>query len=720
MRNPFSKLILIWAVVLCLPCTLMFPAPPDEGMYPLSEILKLDLKSAGLKIPITDIYNPSGTSLVDALVRLGGCTGSFVSGNGLILTNHHCTFDFVRQASTVEKNYLADGFYAASREEEIPAQGLTCMITESYKDVSEEILQAASAASVPAERVTLIQKKIRELTKSEEKSNPGIKAEVSEMFTGKTYILFRYKILKDVRLVFVPPRSVGDFGGENDNWVWPRHTGDFTFVRAYVGPDGKPAEYSKNNIPFIPKRFLKVNPNGVDENDFVFVLGYPGRTFRHFPAKYMEFQEKYQLPYVSKLFESFISLYEELGKNNPELALKYSSRIKTLANTEKNYRGKILGLQRLELVKQKQAEEAELQQFILADQIRTAAYKDLLHDIDEAYMEQCALGRTSFFVSSIRARIYASRLATQLIEYKSEMCKPENDRKSAYSAKNRALLFEGYAEDLKEADCYVDGLLLKRIISEAVTLPELSNFEPLSQFRNKTEEQLTSEINSLLNHSIVFDSAKFMSAVKDSSNLSWQVDPLISFMMKLDTAYKPIEKRYETINGKLNVLLPKYLDVKHDFKQKSFVPDANSTLRLTYGYVRGYTPVDATYYKPITTLAGVMEKGVAGGVYTVSPKLRALYDKKDFGRFRHKKLNDVPVDILYNMDTTGGNSGSPVLNAWGEMIGLNFDRAFEATINDFAWSESYSRSIGADIRYILFVTQKLGGADKLLNELGVE
>ena len=290
--------------------------PPDEGMFPLSEIHKLDLKKAGLKIDQNEIYNPNGTSLVDALVNVGGCTGSFVSNEGLIITNHHCAFSAVQQASTPENDYLNKGLVAKSHEEEIEAKGLTCRITDSYEDVSDRVLGAVAQVTDPASRLQLINTTMKNIAAEAEKKDPSIKAEVSEMFIGKTYVLFRYKTILDVRLVYVPNRQIGEFGGETDNWVWPRHTGDFSFMRAYVGKDGKPAKYSKDNVPYTPKKFLKVNANGTDEEDFVFILGYPGRTFRHRPAEFIEYQQKFVLPYVSELYDFQNKTMENAGKKD--------------------------------------------------------------------------------------------------------------------------------------------------------------------------------------------------------------------------------------------------------------------------------------------------------------------------------------------------------------------------------------------------------------------
>ena len=333
---------------------------PEEGMYPLSEIHKINLVEAGLKIDPFEVYNPNGISLIDALVKVGGCTGSFVSKDGLILTNHHCAFGAINIASTPENNHLENGFLAETKLDEIPAHGVTVRITESYEDVSEKVLNGINEIEDLTERQKIISKRMNEIGEEADDPENSIEGRVSEMFKGKSYVLFRYRMIKDVRIVYAPPRKIGEFGGETDNWVWPRHTGDFTFMRAYVAPDGSASEYAEDNIPFSPKRFLKVNPNGANEGDFTFILGYPGRTFRHYPSYFIEYQENYQLPYISKTYDWMIDKLENLSKDNTEFELKFASRIKGLANTSKNYKGKLRGLKRINLVEQKRNEEKEL------------------------------------------------------------------------------------------------------------------------------------------------------------------------------------------------------------------------------------------------------------------------------------------------------------------------------------------------------------------------
>ncbi len=698
------------------------PPAPEEGMFPLSEIRNLDLRSAGLKISIDEVYNPNGISIVDALVNVGGCTGSFVSPEGLIFTNHHCVFDAVQKASTTENNYLKDGFLAKTRNEEIIASGLTCRITDSYEDVSDLILKAADEAEDISKRSEAISKKIREIIREEEEKDPSIKAEVSEMFIGQSYVLFRYKTINDVRIVYAPPRSIGEFGGESDNWVWPRHTGDFAFLRAYVAPDGSPAKYSEENIPYSPKKYLKVNPNGAEEGDFVFLLGYPGRTFKHYPSHYIRYQQEYQLPYISGFFRWMINLYEEKGEADPEFALRISPRIKAYANVEKNYNGKLIGLERLNLVQKKIDEEKELQQFIESDPQLKEKYNEVLSEIEKVYAETLAKGRLPFIFTMLIRNVSAYNLANLLIDYASEIDKPSSERKSLFRDDNRLTMFLQIHDIYNEMNPEIDKRVLTKILYDAASFPEVNNVNPFNRFSGAAlNKNIISEfVTNILENSIIYDREKYLELFdKTSDEIKNIDDPLLNFTREVYQTKQEEDKLTAVREGKLNILLAKLMDMKKLWMDKSFIPDANRTLRLTYGYVRGYSPADAVYYSPITTLRGLIEKGRDEGEYYLPKVIRELYNKKDFGRFKHPKLNDVPVAILYNTDTSGGNSGSPVLNAYGEVVGVNFDRSFEATINDFVWSEDYSRSIGVDIRYVLWVTQKVAGADFLLEELGV-
>jgi hypothetical protein len=697
-------------------------SPADEGMYPISEIHKLNLKAKGLKIDSKSIYNPNGIGLIDAVVQLSGCTGSFISADGLILTNHHCAFGAVTAASSRENDYVTNGFFAKTREDEIQARGISARILESYRDVSKEVLGVLSEKMDLAERTKAIDKKIREIVVEAEKKYTGKRAEVSEMFAGKTYVLFLSTILRDVRLVYVPPRSIGEFGGENDNWVWPRHTGDFSFLRAYAAADGSPAEYSAANVPYHPKKFLKVNPAGVNEGDFAFILGYPGRTFRHRTSHYMAYEENVRMPYIADLFEWEIATMEAMGKNDRAIALKNDARIKGLANTMKNYRGKLLGLKRLHLTANKQEEEMALQRFIDADAQRRAQYGTVLEEIGKVYQEMTDRGTSELILDNFRSAPQLLSYGFTLYESALEMQKPDLERLPAYMERNLANTKQALRQGLQNYYEPTDKAILKHLVMQALSLPENQRIDVIDkQFRNRSEEEIDRTIDQAYAQTQLTDEATLLGAFgKPIAELRQMNDMFIGAAAMLYPTIQKLRETRQRRDGALSKLSALLVDVKQQYQKTNFIPDANSTLRFTFGHIKGYSPVDATYYKPITTLTGVIEKSTGIEPYATPQKVIDLYKAKDFGRYESAKLKDVPVGLLYDMDTTGGNSGSPVLNAYGELVGVNFDRAYEATINDYAWSESYSRSIAVDIRYVLWVTDKVGGADRLFKEIGVQ
>lgn len=697
---------------------------PEEGMFPLSEIQKVDLKKAGLKIDQKEVYNPNGLSLIDALVNVGGCTGSFLSDAGLIITNHHCAFESVQLASTPENDYLTNGFVAKTMEQEIPAKNLTCKITDSYEDVSDKILSSVKDVNDPVERINAINKKIAEIIKEEQAKDASIKPEISEMFIGRTYVLFRYKIIKDVRLVYIPQRAIGEFGGESDNWVWPRHTGDFSFLRAYVAKDGSAATYSKENVPYKPKKFLKVNPNGANDGDFVFILGYPGRTFRNYPSKYVEYQEKFQLPYISSLYEWQNDQMAQTSVNK-ELELKQASRIKRKANVLKNYKGKIKGLSGIQLVNQKYAQEKELQKFIDADPNLKTQYGSLMNNIEMVYneifadakkylvMEQLIPSSNALSAANImlqmRKKILAAKVEEQEKVYKEQ---------SSAAKKQIDALYDTYVLETEKR-------LLKRALLDGLNLPAAEQYNVIPAYsytKYKNHDAFVNKYVDQLFAKTKFNSEKYLSDALDLplKNFMELKDPMLELAVNAAAEVEKKNAIQKVRNGKLNKLLTDFVNVSILFKKTDFIPDANSTLRLTYGHVKGYTPVDATYMKPTTTLTGLIEKGTKEGDYYLPDYIRELYKKKDFGPWLTKDKTDVPLAFLYDMDTTGGNSGSPIMDENGNLVGVNFDRAFEATINDFAWNESYSRSIGCDIRYVLWVAQKVDKADNVIKELGLK
>lgn len=695
----------------------------DEGMYPLSEIKRLNLNKAGMRMSVESLYNPNGVSLIDALVRIGGCTGSFVSDQGLIVTNHHCVFGSVAAASSVNNDYITNGFWAANQSMEIPAQGLTVRITASYEDVSERILAEANKKTNALERLEAIKKQIAILVAEEKKRYPDLLCEVSEMFAGKTYVLFRYQTIQDIRLVYVPQRAIGEFGGESDNWVWPRHTGDFSFARAYVGPDGKPAPYSPNNVPFKPKKFLEINQNGVAENDFVFVLGYPGRTFRHYPAAFIQYQQQYLLPYISKTYDWLINYMNNLGNENDTLRIAYASRIKSLANVTKNYKGKLQGLRRTSLLAQKQAEESEIALFINQKPALNAQYQSLIADVNAQYNQMMRYAPRDLWLGQI-ANAGTIAIAARLSQLRTEALALPKNQQATFLADKLKPIIEGLRNSAPTYHQKMEIDFLTLQTTDALTFNSDNTITAVANWY-KPNFNLTGVA---FNWHRTFMQSKFVNYLllanalekKPTILLGMGKDPIMQFADAVVSQTITSQNERKTIDANLTALLPKWLDVKMMQKPGSFVPDANATLRLTYGNVKGYEPEDATYFHPFTSLKGVLEKNRLGGDYEMPSVIRTLKENNTLGNFIHPQLQDVPVALLYNLDTTGGNSGSPVLDADGRLIGVNFDRAYTATINDFAWNEAYSRSIGVDIRYVLWVTKFVGKADNVLLELGVK
>jgi len=690
----------------------------EEGMHPLSEIRKLDLQKAGFKISVDELYNTNGTSLITTLVNLSGCTGSFVSSNGLILTNHHCSYSAVSAASTVEKNYLQNGFVANSLKEEIQAKGITAKIIESYKDVSDLIISAIKNAKSDQERIKIIREKIKEISEAESDVNNDIEASVSEMLSGKSYILFRYKKINDVRIVFAPPLSIGNFGGEEDNWVWPRHTGDFTFLRAYVAPDGSSKGYSEDNVPYQPAKWLEINHDGVKENDFAFILGYPGRTFRHYPAEFLNYQYKYFLPNTADIYDWLIQQYEDLSANNDTLKLEYAPRIKSLANGMKNYRGKILGISRLDLVDKKFAEEKELMNYITNNNL--TEYDGLFIQFKDLFKTKNNIAEAEILIDRLLSTSNIFSALKFAINYQTEIAKDEQYRQYEYQENNLDKSLNSFYSKLNNINFELEKRIFVKFLLDSKNITSDYKLLPVDLLTINLKSQIDIEnfvASELLNKSSMFFTIKDSLINLKDNDFASSNEKLVSLVYQINKISANIKEINDKYTGGLSRLLPKLVELKMMVENTTFIPDANSTLRLTYGHIKGYTPADAVYYSPFTTLSGIIEKNKKGGEYQIDPRLVELNKNKNTDQYFSKDLNDIPVDFLYNMDTTGGNSGSPILNAYGKLIGLNFDRAYEATINDYAWSPDYSRSIGVDIRYILFITNHFSGAKYLLDEL---
>jgi hypothetical protein len=504
--------------------------------------------------------------------------------------------------------------------------------------------------------------------------------------------------------------------------MWPRHTGDFSFLRAYVAPDGSPADHSLKNVPFRPKRFFQVNANGVNEGDFVFMLGYPGRTYRHQTSHFWAYDEEVRMPYVVDWYGWQIALMEKMGEGDREIALKHLSRIKGLSNTMKNYQGKLRGMKRLGLVKTKKEQEKALQEYILADKDRTERYGGLIKKMGDIAEDKRERAEYELILNYLGRSAILTSFGGTAYEASIERAKPDLERESAYMDRNFSRTKQRLFLSLKNYYEPTDKAILKEMLQRATHLPEEVQIPAVTAIiKDKDpEEAIETFIEDAYSRTKLNDEAVLKDVfTKSTEELMNMKDPFIQLAADLYPTNLLKKEADKARKGLYDQLYAQLLDVKQEFLKTDFIPDANRTLRLTFGRIRGYRPMDAVYYKPVTTLDGVLEKSTGEEPFDTPEKIFALYKAKDFGRFANPDSESVPVCILYDMDTTGGNSGSPVLDARGQLVGVNFDRAWEATINDYAWSASYSRSIGVDIRYVLWVTQKYGGVDYLLKEMGI-
>ncbi|MFY0643182.1 MAG: S46 family peptidase [Bacteroidia bacterium] len=685
----------------------------EEGMFPLSSLSNLELKAAGLKIEPKDIYNTEGNSLVNALVRLGGCTGSFISDQGLIITNHHCVFSSVASLSTPENNYLENGFYAKTNEEELKTT-LPCKITLSFEDVSSEVLKDVAGIDDALEQKKKINENIKALVDSEKTKSPDLTIEVSEMLVGKVYTLFRYKVLNDVRIVYVPPKNIGKFGGETDNWEWPRHNADFSIVRAY-----------ENGVPFTPEKHLQVHAPGTKEGDFTFILGYPGRTYRNQPAEFLEYQNNYILPIISDWFDFRIDAIKNFAGNDVAKQLKYSGTLASLSNVTKNFKGKMQGLQRTDVIASTYAEQEALKQFAESN----SAYKEYLPLFDQSsqlHKRKFELITDNLYFSQLYR---SSKLFAAAYNISNQQAKMESEGVKAFKsslAEKEEELDKTFGPYLRLNDEFsLDYKLMTELLYRLSQseLPELRNAFG-DEWLNKSSVEFKELLDAKLKKSRLMNLAKSSATYKRSKIAFIKAkDPLVTLAASLGPVVQGMQTEMQSVNAQIDAIIPRFNDLELAMNPNSFVPDANGTLRFTYGYIKGYEPEDAVKLSPFTTVEGVLEKAVGSSnpdYFLQDEIIDKLKKIEPADVLKHPEQNSVVVGLLYNMDTTGGNSGSPIMDAYGRLVGVNFDRAYTATINDYAWNESYSRSIGVDIRYVLYIMKYFGKADEALAEMNVE
>ena len=693
----------------------------QEGMWMLTQLKQLDLKKKGLKIPIEDIYSTDKPCLANAILLLDGGSASFVSPEGLVVTNHHVAYTALQRASSVDKDYLNEGFLAKERSAELQAPGYEARLMTSMKDVTGDIQTAVAGISDPVEKDKKTNVKITEITEQEKAKDSDIDAEVVSMYNGKQYILYTYKLFKDVRIVYAPPLSIGNYGGETDNWMWPRHTGDFSFMRVYVSPDGKGSEYSEENVPYKPKVWLKVATGDLDEGDFNFIMGYPGFTTRYRTSTSVHWNLNYNYPFVISNYKAIIDLADDLTKNDPEGKLKVSSLEKGLANTMKNYQGKVDGMIKTNFLQKKIDFEKDFMNWANNTPERKSKYGAILSDEKKQYdVIEKTKDRDNVLniLNGLSGTI--TGVATQLYFVAKEMEKPEEERQPGLTQDALTQLKDNLTYTYNDYYEPLDKAMLLRVLKMAADLPQDQRIDGLNFILNNSNMTLEQWVDDAYKNTKLKDPEFAKSLIgKSSADIEKLNDPFIRLAVNIYPLLDEVTKINEVFSANVIALRKDYLDAIYEWKGSTMYPDANRTIRFTWGPVKGYKPRDAVWYDPFTTLQGVLEKNTGEEPFNAPPRLFTLEDKKDFGRWADPDLGDVPVAFLDQCDITGGNSGSPVMNAKGEIIGIAFDGNYEAMISDWQYDYNLQRCIAVDMRYVLFITEKFGNAGFLLKEMGL-
>lgn len=714
-----------YAIVFTLAILFTSHTIADEGMWLLTQLdrfLISEMQKKGLELTADQIYNPNGTSLKDAIVQLGGGTGSFVSNDGLILTNHHVAFGAIQSVSSVEEDYLKYGFLAETKDQELTIPSYTAQIVVSIKDVTEEIMSAVNDTMSADVRSKTIQAKSREIEKRE-KGATEYECRIAETYNGVKYLLYTYDVIRDIRLVYAPPTAIGNYGGEVDNWYWPRHTGDFALMRAYVAADGKRNKYAKENVPFNPKKFLPISAKGFQEGSFAMIMGFPGRTFRYRTSVEIQLAKDETLPLTMKLFKKRMDIMETAGKKDRAIELKYINRWRSLANTHKNYQGTLEGMKRSNLITQRINQEKQFTEFLDSHPELKAEYGTLLSDIASMYNDLKSFNQKQIVLGQLMNGVDLIRIATRFRDFANNFTMDSTSKDMKPSATSIAELRDFITTTFKNLHIETDKELLTALILFAAELPVEQQVAVISKMvGNKTGEKRERAIKKFVNN--LYDDTKLKTIegcekLMTKSAEDIRDDEFVQFVLDLDKDFVPLQERITQFNAKINFLRGKLLKAWMEWKGENIYPDANRTLRLTYGEIKSYKPRDAVHYHYLTALGGVMEKETGEDPFYVPPKLRQLWETKDFGTYADPYIQDVPVAFLANLDITGGNSGSPVINGKGELIGLAFDGNWEAVVGDYIYQPELNRSISVDSRYILFVLDKFSGAKNILDELQI-
>ncbi|WP_445712792.1 S46 family peptidase [Flavobacterium sp.] len=706
----FLKLLLVLVV---------FQVQAQQGGMWIPSLLKgtneKEMKALGMKISADDIYSVNHSSLKDAVPHFdGGCTAEMISPKGLLLTNHHCGYDNIQSHSTVEHDYLTDGFWAYKMEEELPNKDLTVTFIIKIEDVTNKIFEGVLNLPSESDKQKKIQQNIAALNKSYTRE-AWQETMIRAFYDGNQYLLFVTETFKDVRLVGAPPSSIGKFGSDTDNWVWPRHTGDFSLFRIYADKNNRPAEYSKDNVPYTPKHFFPVSAKGIQENDFTMVMGYPGRTQEYLPSFAVEQIVNDLNPAKIEIRDAALKVQDGFMRKDNAIKIQYASKYAGVANYWKKWIGETKGLKKSNAVAIKKEFEKKFQERVNKEG-KQAEYGTILADFERNYsdIKEYAIARDYFSEVVLRNSEILSfgyRLFQLEQIYNTRGEQAFNDRKNN--------LIVGFEDLYKNYSAQVDEKVFEKLIGLYATKSP-NQFLP-ETLVNVNANSLTTAIFSttkLTNYNGLKD---LLNGDAKSVLEKLNEDSAYKLVKSIASSYqKNVAPKFDEINLKNIALQRTYMKgIMEFFPNDRIFPDANSTLRVTYGKVKGYKPSDAVVYEPVSYLDGVIEKYVPGDYeFDVPSKLIDLYNNKDYGNYADKN-GKMPLAFIATNHTTGGNSGSPALDAKGNLIGLNFDRVWEGTMSDIYYSPEICRNIMVDTRYILFIIDKYAGAKNLIDEMTI-
>ncbi len=711
----YKKIICIITLFAC-----SFKTFADEGMW-LPQLLQTlnekEMKKMGMKINASDIYNINKGSLKDAIVSLGGfCTAEVISNQGLLLTNHHCGFDAVQNHSSIENNYIQNGFWAYNKQQELQNPGLFVSFIISIDEVTNSILKDIKSTMTEKERQSLIDKNIVQLKKDYKKETYQ-ELIIKPFFDGNKYYLFVTETYKDIRLVGAPPSSIGNFGKDTDNWMWPRHTGDFSMFRIYADKDNKPAAYSPNNVPYTPKRSLNISLKGMKEGDFTMVFGFPGKTNEYLSGSAIEQIMKVNDPAKINIRHEVLDIMKSFMIKDEATKIQYAAKYANIENAYKKWQGEVLGLTRSNALEKKAGYERLFSAKIQSNAAWQSQYGSVLQDLSNGYknIEPYALARDYYNEIMPRIEMFntASVLNTLLQSYAKNI-ETKNDSKGKSLAK---------LEDIfKEYNPALDQQLFEKLMMLYVNNQPADNISPLLKQWLATKD-IHAIANDIYTSSIMTSLENIKGILNNEPNTTIELiknDNLFKLYTDITETYnKQVASPLSMLQTNINKLQRNYMQAQLDvFKDKNFYPDANSTLRVTYGNVKGYQPRDGMKYHFYTYMDGIMEKYKAGDYeFDVPQKLIDLYKAKDFGRYGVNGRQ--PVCFIASNHTTGGNSGSPALDAYGNLVGLNFDRVWEGTMSDLNYNPEICRNVMVDIRYVLFIVDKYAEAKNLIAEMKI-